>query len=70
MGKTVALRRGSTNEELAQEQSRNCAGQGRGEIMILAFDTDPEAQQQVKVGRALADIDDFPVKTAEINGGS
>lgn len=60
-GKTVALQRGTTNEELATEQSRTCTSQGRPAITVLPFDTDPEAQQQVKVGRAVADIADFPV---------
>jgi polar amino acid transport system substrate-binding protein len=60
-GKTVALQRGTTNEELAQAQSRRCAAQRSREVTILAFDTDSEAQQQVKVGRAVADIADFPV---------
>lgn len=60
-GKTVALQRGTTNEELAQAQTRQCTAQGRPQITVLPFDTDPEAQQQVKVGRAVADIADFPV---------
>jgi polar amino acid transport system substrate-binding protein len=70
-GKTVALQRGTTNEELAQAQSRTCASQRRPEVTVLAFDTDPEAQQQVKVGRAVADIADFPVAaySARTSGG-
>lgn len=60
-GKTVALQRGTTNEELASEQSKTCTSQGRPALSVLPFDTDPEAQQQVKVGRAVADIADFPV---------
>ena len=70
-GKTVALQRGTTNEELAQEQSETCRSQGRPDLAVLAFDTDPEAQQQVKVGRAVADIADFPVAAyaARTSGG-
>lgn len=60
-GKTVSLQRGTTNEELAQAQTKQCTAQGRPQITVLAFDTDPEAQQQVKIGRAVADIADFPV---------
>jgi polar amino acid transport system substrate-binding protein len=69
-GKTVAFQRGTTNEELVQEQARTCTAQGR-ELTLLAFDTDPEAQQQVKVGRAAADIADFPVAAyaARTSGG-
>ncbi len=60
-GKTVALQRGTTNEDLAREQAGRCTAEGRGTLMILPFDSDPEAQQQVKIGRAVADIADFPV---------
>lgn len=60
-GKTVALQRGTTNEDLAKDQTSKCTASGRQAINVLAFDTDPEAQQQVKVGRAVADIADFPV---------
>jgi polar amino acid transport system substrate-binding protein len=70
-GRTVALQRGTTNEELATEQSRTCTSQGRPALTVLPFDTDPEAQQQVKVGRAVADIADFPVAaySARTSGG-
>lgn len=70
-GKTVALQRGTTNEELATEQSKTCTAQARPALNVLAFDTDPEAQQQVKVGRAVADIADFPVAaySARTSGG-
>jgi polar amino acid transport system substrate-binding protein len=70
-GKTVALQRGTTNEELGQKQSETCTQQGRGGLTVLAFDTDPEAQQQVKIGRAVADIADFPVAAyaARTSGG-
>ena len=70
-GKTVALQRGTTNEELGQAQARACGAQGGPELTVLPFDTDPEAQQQVKVGRAVADIADFPVAAyaARTSGG-
>lgn len=70
-GKTVALQRGTTNEELGQRQAQACTAQGKGGLNVLAFDTDPEAQQQVKVGRAVADIADFPVAAyaARASGG-
>lgn len=60
-GKTVALERGTTNEELAQGQNETCTQRGRGGLNILSFDTDPEARQEVRIGRAVADIADFPV---------
>ncbi|MDQ4070432.1 MAG: ABC transporter substrate-binding protein [Actinomycetota bacterium] len=70
-GRTVAFQRGTTNERLVQEQSDRCRAQGGRPITMLAFDTDPEAQQQVKVGRAVADIADFPVAAyaARTSGG-
>ena len=60
-GKTVAFQRGTTNEDLAQAQSTQCTARGARALTVLPFDTDPEAQQQVKVGRAVADIADYPV---------
>jgi polar amino acid transport system substrate-binding protein len=38
---------------------------------VLTFDTDTEAQVQVKNGRAVADMNDFPVAayTAQTSGG-
>ncbi len=70
-GKTVALQRGTTNEELATKQNQTCTQQGKGGLNVLTFDTDPEAQQQVKIGRAVADIADFPVAaySARTSGG-
>jgi polar amino acid transport system substrate-binding protein len=70
-GRTVALQRGTTNEELARDQVARCAAQGRQPLTVLPFDTDPEAQQQVQVGRAVADIADFPVAAyaARTSGG-
>ncbi len=70
-GKTVALQRGTTNEELATKQTQACTQQGKGALNVLSFDTDPEAQQQVKIGRAVADIADFPVAAyaARTSGG-
>ncbi len=70
-GKTVSLQRGTTNEELATKQNQTCTQQGKGAVNVLAFDTDPEAQQQVKIGRAVADIADFPVAaySARTSGG-
>jgi polar amino acid transport system substrate-binding protein len=70
-GKTIAIQRGTTNEDLARSQAETCTQQGRGTLMILPFDSDPEAQQQVKLGRAVADIADFPVAgyAARTSGG-
>ncbi len=57
-GKTVALQRGTTQDDVAEAQKTKC---GSKTLTILKFDTDPEALQQVKSGRAVADMNDFPV---------
>ncbi|MEE1938824.1 ABC transporter substrate-binding protein [Streptomyces sp. TRM 70361] len=66
-GRTVALQRGTANEELAETQSEKCDKP----IEILAFDKDTEALLQVKQGRAVADINDYPVAAynAKTSGG-
>ncbi|MDP9436122.1 MAG: ABC transporter substrate-binding protein [Actinomycetota bacterium] len=59
-GKTIALQRGTTQEEVAAEQAKKCQGAGQP-LKVLAFDRDTEALLQVKQGRAVADMNDFPV---------
>ncbi len=57
-GQTVALQRGTTQDDVAEAQAKKC---GSNTLTILKFDTDPEALLQVKQGRAVADMNDFPV---------
>jgi len=57
-GKTIALQRGTTQDDVAEAQKKKCGAKG---LKILKFDTDPEALLQVKQGRAVADMNDFPV---------
>lgn len=57
-GQTVALQRGTTQDDVAEAQAKKC---GSNKLTILKFDTDPEALLQVKQGRAVADMNDFPV---------
>ena len=57
-GKTVAIQRGTTQDDVAEAQKTKC---GSKKLTILKFDTDPEALLQVKNGRAVADMNDFPV---------
>jgi polar amino acid transport system substrate-binding protein len=59
-GKTVALQRGTTQDDVATAQQAKCKTAGKP-LNVLKFDTDPEALQQVKSGRAVADMNDFPV---------
>ena len=70
-GKTVGLQAGTTQEEVAKEQSAKCEADGKGKIEVLTFETDPEAQQQLKAGRTVADMNDFPVAAyvAQTSGG-
>jgi polar amino acid transport system substrate-binding protein len=57
-GKTIALQRGTTQQGVAEDQQKKC---GANKINILLFGTDTEAILQVKNGRAVADMNDFPV---------
>lgn len=57
-GKTIAIQRGTTQDDVAEAQKAKC---GSKKLTILKFDTDPEALLQVKQGRAVADMNDFPV---------
>jgi polar amino acid transport system substrate-binding protein len=57
-GKTIALQRGTTQDDVAEAQKTKC---GAKKLTILKFDTDPEALLQVKNNRAAADMNDFPV---------
>lgn len=59
-GKTIGLQRGTTQEEVAEEQKAKCRESG-SDLTILAYDTDVDAQQALKAGRSVADMNDFPV---------
>jgi polar amino acid transport system substrate-binding protein len=69
-GKTIGLQRGTTQEEVATAQNEKCVAAGQPPINLLTFDTDVDAQQALKAGRSVADMNDFPVAayTAEISG--
>ncbi|MGA4542889.1 ABC transporter substrate-binding protein [Uniformispora flossi] len=60
-GQTIALQKGTTQEDMAKAQQDKCAAAGKGKIEVLTFDKDTEAQLQVRQGRAVADLNDFPV---------
>jgi polar amino acid transport system substrate-binding protein len=66
-GKTIAVQRGTTQEGYAQEQSKSCDEP----IEILSFDRETEAMLQIKNGRAVAGLQDYPVATynARTSGG-
>jgi polar amino acid transport system substrate-binding protein len=58
-GQTIAVQRGTTQEGYAQDQSAQCDKP----INILSFDRETEAMLQVKNGRAVAGMQDYPVAT-------
>lgn len=60
-GKTVALQRGTTQEDVATKQQDACKAASKPAINVLAFDKDTDALTQIKNGRAVADMNDFPV---------
>lgn len=66
-GKTIAVQRATTQEGYAREQSEKCSDP----IDILSFDRETEAMLQVKNGRAVAGMQDYPVATynARTSGG-
>lgn len=56
-GQTVAFQRGTVSADIAKAQNEKCDKP----IETLPFTKDTEALQQVKQGRAVADLNDFPV---------
>lgn len=70
-GKTIALQRGTTQEDVAKTQQAKCKTDGKGELKVLTFDKDTDALLQLKSGRAVADMNDFPVAAynAQTSGG-
>lgn len=69
-GRTIALQRGTTQDTVAKAQQAKCKTSGK-ELKVLSFDKDTEALLQVKQGRAVADMNDFPVAAynAKTSGG-
>ncbi len=60
-GRTVAVQEGTIQVEILVAQDQACRDAGQQGIEILRFGTDPEAVDQVKAGRAVAVLNDFPV---------
>lgn len=63
-GKTIAIQKGTTQDDVAEAQKTKCGAKG---LTILKFDTDPAALLQVKQGRAVADMNDFPVAAHNVS---
>jgi polar amino acid transport system substrate-binding protein len=70
-GRTIAVQRGTVQEGYAQDQSATCEAEGQEPIDILSFDRETEAMLQVKNGRAVAGMQDYPVAAynARVSGG-
>jgi polar amino acid transport system substrate-binding protein len=71
-GKSVAVQKGTVQEtDTLPPESAKCTQAGKGEIKVLAFEKDTDALQQVKIGRAVAIVEDSPVAgyNAKIAGG-
>jgi polar amino acid transport system substrate-binding protein len=70
-GKTIALEKGTTQDDVATAQSKTCTDGGKAKITILALAKDTDALQQLKIGRSDADMNDFPVAAynAQVSGG-
>lgn len=66
-GKTIAIQQGTTQDDVAEAQRKKC---GANTLHILKFDTDPLALLQVKQGRAVADMNDFPVAAYNVAQGT
>ena len=60
-GLSVAAVLGTTWQDLLGAQNQVFAGQGRPLIDIVLFDTDPDAVDQLRLGRVDADMNDNPV---------
>jgi polar amino acid transport system substrate-binding protein len=69
-GMTVAVQQGTTQDTgiLTPQEAKCPAGKG---LRVLRFEKDADALQQVKNGRAVADVEDFPVAAynAATSGG-
>jgi polar amino acid transport system substrate-binding protein len=60
-GNPVAVQKGTTQDtDILTPQEAKCRAAGKA-ISVLRFEKDPDALQQVKNGRAVADLEDFPV---------
>jgi polar amino acid transport system substrate-binding protein len=60
-GNPVAVQKGTIQDtDILTSQEAKCRASGKP-ISVLRFEKDPDALQQVKNGRAVADLEDFPV---------
>jgi polar amino acid transport system substrate-binding protein len=70
-GATVSVQKGTTQDtDILTPQEAKCRSAGKA-LSVLRFEKDTDALQQVKNGRAVADLEDFPVAAynAATSGG-
>jgi polar amino acid transport system substrate-binding protein len=70
-GATVSVQKGTTQDtDILTPQEGKCRSAGKA-LTVLRFEKDTDALQQVKNGRAVADLEDFPVAAynASTSGG-
>jgi polar amino acid transport system substrate-binding protein len=60
-GQKVAVQKGTTQDtDILTPQEPKCRASGKA-MTVLRFEKDTDALQQVKIGRAVANLEDFPV---------
>ncbi|MFB7620947.1 ABC transporter substrate-binding protein [Kitasatospora sp. NPDC056181] len=59
-GRTVAVQRGTVQDELATRQTAACLRTGK-QLQIHRFESDDQALAEVAAGAAAADLNDYPV---------
>jgi polar amino acid transport system substrate-binding protein len=59
-GHTVALEKGTTQADIANRQTGACSRAGKP-LLVKLLDTDDQALAEVASGRAVADLNDYPV---------
>jgi polar amino acid transport system substrate-binding protein len=70
-GTTVSVQKGTTQDtDILTPQEAKCQA-AKKPLKVLRFEKDPDALEQVKNGRAVADLEDFPVAAynAATSGG-
>ncbi|GAA2244111.1 hypothetical protein GCM10010145_08600 [Streptomyces ruber] len=60
-GKTMAVQRNTFSHDLAKEQAKKCTEDGKGELKIEDFPTNPEAETRMRSKGANVVSADFPI---------
>ncbi|TAM58326.1 ABC transporter substrate-binding protein [bacterium] len=70
-GKTADAEQGTAQVTYLKNQSKRCEAAHKGAITVLAFATDTDALEQLKLGRSAAHVADYPVAAydARTEGG-